>query len=439
MSSMLRGTRSLSVIAILCLIASGAVTEPLAAVQDTIDIEAIRRATVTIEVTSAAGGSQGSGFLVSADGIVATAAHVIEGATGITVRLISGEEYQVAGLLVVDTVRDFALVRIAGFGLPTVSLGNSDSVSVGQPILAFGAPLGLAFTVSDGLLSSERLIDGNKLFQISAPTSPGSSGGPVTTSRGAVIGIVVSGIQSEGAENLNFALPINYVRGALAMTANQAPVPLAQWEWKGASDADALVAAVPRSIRIGPLRVHILNPGERTAIGVDYRVGNDLTRPRSLQWTSSNARVARVSSIAGAPEQATLTAIGGGSAIIIATIGDLSDSVIVNVRAAVPPPPRMSQPSRRGIVAEVQVLPPDLTLLVDSSRVVLAQVFDQDGTPLDAPIRWASSNVSVARVVPDPGAPTATVIGVSEGIAQIEARVGNVVSTVVVQVQRSRR
>ncbi len=95
----------------------------------------------------------------------------------------------------------------------------------------------------------------------------------------------------------------------------------------------------------------------------------------------------------------------------------------------------LTGPAAAQQVTEIQVLPPDLTLLVDSSQVVLAQVFDQRGAPLDAQIRWASSNVSVARVVPDPGSPTATVIGVSVGIAQIEARVGNVVSTVVVQVQ----
>ena len=96
----------------------------------------------------------------------------------------------------------------------------------------------------------------------------------------------------------------------------------------------------------------------------------------------------------------------------------------------------LTGPAAAQQVAEIQVLPPDLTLLVDSSQVVIAQVFDPRGAPIpDAQIRWASNNVSVARVVPDPGAPTATVIAVSEGIAQIEARVGNVVSTVVVQVQ----
>ncbi len=127
----------------------GSLTQPAAAFQDTIDIESIRRATVTIQVTSASGGAQGSGFVLTDDGIIATAAHVLEGATAATVVFLTGEEYPVAGVLAVDAARDFALIRVAGFGLPTLTLGNSDSVGVGQRILAFGAPLGLDFTVTD--------------------------------------------------------------------------------------------------------------------------------------------------------------------------------------------------------------------------------------------------------------------------------------------------
>ncbi len=95
----------------------------------------------------------------------------------------------------------------------------------------------------------------------------------------------------------------------------------------------------------------------------------------------------------------------------------------------------IAAPAAAQQVAEIQVLPPDLTLLVDSSDLVIAQVFDARGGNIPgAQIRWLSSNVNVARVVPDAGQPTATVFGVAEGIAQIEARVGNVSSIVVVQV-----
>lgn len=155
-------------------------------------------ATVIIEVDGPGGRSHGSGFVTSSDGTIVTAAHVIAGATS-------------------------AIVRVAGFDLPTVELGNADHVSVGQRVIVIGAPIDptLAGTVSDGLVAAFRMMDGTRHIQISAPTSPGNSGGPVMTEDGVVIGLVVSGINAQGAENLNFALPINYVRGQLSLAASK--------------------------------------------------------------------------------------------------------------------------------------------------------------------------------------------------------------------------
>ena len=103
-------------------------------------------------------------------------------------------------------------------------------MSVGQRVIVIGAPIDptLAGTVSDGLVAAIRMLDGTRHIQISAPTSPGNSGGPVMTEQGQVIGLVVSGIAAEGAENLNFALPINYVRGQLSLAANRPLQPLAE-------------------------------------------------------------------------------------------------------------------------------------------------------------------------------------------------------------------
>ncbi len=205
-------------------------------------VESVRRATVLIRVGGAQE-SSGSGFILSGDGVIATAAHVLAGAGEATVRLASGEEYPVIGLLAVDEKRDMALLRVAGFGLPTVTLGNSDSVKIGQRLVAIGAPLGLESTVSDGLLSGIRLSDGIKVFQISVPVSPGSSGGPIATEQGEVVGFVVSGIIDESAQNLNFALPINYLRGYVGIASAQAPTPMADWEWEGPVVRTAAVAS----------------------------------------------------------------------------------------------------------------------------------------------------------------------------------------------------
>jgi S1-C subfamily serine protease len=177
-----------------------------------------RPSTVFIKVIRADGKMfTGSGLILTSNGVIATAAHVIAGATRVVVRLQDGRELEAAGTLVVDPRLDLAVLQVPAFGLSVATLGNSDSVQVGDRLLAVGAPLGLTSTVSDGLLSAIRLEDGRQLLQLSIPVSPGSSGGPVMTLDGRVIGIVVSGIRGAGAENLNFALPINYLRGYLPL------------------------------------------------------------------------------------------------------------------------------------------------------------------------------------------------------------------------------
>jgi S1-C subfamily serine protease len=191
-------------------------------------IAALRRATVTVRAMTPDGAASGSGFILTAEGLIATAAHVIRDAGSATVQLQSGEMFDVQGVVLLDDKRDFALLRIAGFGLPAVALGNSDSVAVGRRLIAVGAPLGLDASVSDGLLSGVRLVEGTKVYQISIPVSPGSSGGPVATEDGRVVGMVVRGVEEDGVEAVNFALPINYVRGEIALAAHKVPVALAR-------------------------------------------------------------------------------------------------------------------------------------------------------------------------------------------------------------------
>lgn len=210
---------------ILLMLASFAVSE--ASAQRTTSLDALRGATVFIRVQTDSGEATGSGVVLTTNGEIATAAHVMRGARRARVKFPTGDEYDVVGVLDSDSRLDVAIIAIAGFGLPTAQLGNSDSVQVGDRLIAVGAPLGLQGTISDGLLSAIRVTDGTRHFQISIPVSPGSSGGPVATSDGRVIGLVVSGIRGGGAENLNFVIPINYVRGKLGMVAGKTPTALA--------------------------------------------------------------------------------------------------------------------------------------------------------------------------------------------------------------------
>lgn len=215
-----------------------------------------RGATVSIRVTTPTGGKSGSGLVLSGDGLIVTNAHVIAGGTSGTVRLESGEEYEISGVREFDPRLDIAIISIPGFGLREAQLGNSDSLVVGQRLLAIGAPLGLEWTVSDGILSAVRIEDGVRRLQISVPVSPGSSGGPVISEDGRVIGLVVSGVVGGSAQNLNFAVPINTVRGRIAGAAVKASIPLSSMSYPASntqssgSNATAGVPAVNTDLQV---------------------------------------------------------------------------------------------------------------------------------------------------------------------------------------------
>jgi len=156
----------------------------------------------------------GSGFLVSADGKILTNYHVIQHTNQATVRLANEDAYDTVEVIDVDKRKDIALLKIKAVSLPFLKLGHSNTAQVGDKVYALGNPLGVfQNTLSDGILSGIRQMDGYKLFQISAPVSHGSSGSPVFDSSGEVIAIVEATL-SEG-QNLNFAIPIDYAAGML--------------------------------------------------------------------------------------------------------------------------------------------------------------------------------------------------------------------------------
>jgi len=187
--------------------------------------ERATRAVVLIDVQTPSSSRQGSGFLVESDGLILTNHHVVRDARSARVKLANGDVYDQVVLLAEDERRDIAVLRIAGFDLPTLPLGNSDSVRIGSPVVLIGSPLGLANTVSTGIVSGRRQEpQGFQLLQITAPASQGSSGGAVLSANGDVIGIAVS--QLLAGQNLNFAVPINYARGMLRNLDTAAPVTL---------------------------------------------------------------------------------------------------------------------------------------------------------------------------------------------------------------------
>ena len=153
--------------------------------------------------------AQGTGFLVSADGVIVTNYHVIENGNVAIVKFPDGTALPVDGVLAADKVRDLAIIKIHGRTFRTLTLGNSDHVQVGEEVVAIGNPLSLESTVSNGIISGVRTSkeQGGKFLQSTAPISPGSSGGPLFDMFGEVVGI--NTMYLEGGENLNFAIPAN--------------------------------------------------------------------------------------------------------------------------------------------------------------------------------------------------------------------------------------
>jgi hypothetical protein len=159
--------------------------------------------------------AQGTGFLVSADGVIVTNYHVIETGNVAVVKFPDDTAFPVDGVLASDKVRDLAIIKIHGKIFRTLALGDSDDIQVGEEVVAIGNPLLLESTVSNGIISGVRTSkeQGGKFLQTTAPISPGSSGGPLFNMRGEVVGI--NTLYLEGGENLNFAIPVNDVKNLL--------------------------------------------------------------------------------------------------------------------------------------------------------------------------------------------------------------------------------
>jgi hypothetical protein len=159
--------------------------------------------------------AQGSGFIVRADGAVATNYHVISDAKDIKIKA-GGKVLRIEGLLYIDKENDLVILKANGKGLPTVKIGDIAKVDIGEKVYVKGSPQGLENTISDGILSGIRYITPQrKVLQITAPISEGSSGGAVFNKNGEVIGIATFIIKE--AQNLNFAIPVNLVKDKIAI------------------------------------------------------------------------------------------------------------------------------------------------------------------------------------------------------------------------------
>ncbi|MEH2384484.1 MAG: HhoA/HhoB/HtrA family serine endopeptidase [Nostoc sp.] len=159
----------------------------------------------------------GSGFIINSSGQIVTNSHVVDGADRVTVTLKDGRTFD-GKVLGEDPVTDVATIKIDAKNLPTLSVGNSDTLQPGEAVIAIGNPLGLNNTVTSGIISatgrsssdigaSDKRVD---YIQTDAAINPGNSGGPLLNTRGQVIAMNTAIIQ--GAQGLGFAIPINTVQ-----------------------------------------------------------------------------------------------------------------------------------------------------------------------------------------------------------------------------------
>ncbi|MDH3255349.1 MAG: trypsin-like peptidase domain-containing protein, partial [Acidobacteriota bacterium] len=161
--------------------------------------------------------SLGSGFVIEANGVVVTNAHVIEGSSRVLVTTADGRELE-AEVLGLDRDTDIAVLKVDARDLASLELGNSSDLLVGETVVALGNPLGLSNSVTTGVLSARgRTVpaeSGERLFtdflQTDASINPGNSGGPLVNLDGDVIGINTAIIA--GAEGIGFAIPADRAR-----------------------------------------------------------------------------------------------------------------------------------------------------------------------------------------------------------------------------------
>jgi serine protease Do len=248
----------------------------------------------------------GAGFIINQQGHILTNAHVVEDAQQVQVQLHDGTEVP-ARVVAIDPPSDIALLQIPRTGrLPTVVLGDSDSVRIGDWVVAIGNPFGLDSTVTAGIVSALERRQVNpegrggyhNYIQTDASINPGNSGGPLFNLRGEVVGI--NGAINAAGQGIGFAIPINMARTLLPMMARDGVV---RRSWMGVA-TQPVTGNLARSFGLtgdprGALVSEVVVGGPAARAGLQEGDivlefdGQALRRAEELPWLSSSAGVGR--------------------------------------------------------------------------------------------------------------------------------------------------
>ncbi|WP_437741555.1 trypsin-like peptidase domain-containing protein [Sorangium sp. So ce1504] len=249
----------------------------------------------------------GTAFVYDPEGFLLTNNHVIEGATDILVSFVDGRDIK-ATVIGRDKHTDVAVLKVEERGLPSLPLGDSDTIEVGDWVVAIGNPFGLSHTVSAGILSAKgrtrddvKGLDPSGYFnflQTDASINPGNSGGPLLNLKGEVVGI--NAAVRANANNIGFAIPINMVRQLLPMLLRDGKIRRSQV---------GVIVDVLNSIEAGRLKrpdrkgawvktVVAGGPADRAGIAPDDVIigfeGKTISDPNELRWMASIAGVNKV-------------------------------------------------------------------------------------------------------------------------------------------------
>jgi hypothetical protein len=178
--------------------------------------------------------SRGSGFILEDSGLLVTNAHVVAGLGKATARC-GGREHDIRRIVQFDPDVDLAIGEIGAVDAPGLALATNANVRPGSQIYVFGSPYGLEGTITPGLASGQRTIDGRTYIQISAPIGAGNSGGPVTDLSGNVLGIAVASLEMDG--NINFAIPATAITGLPEVDMQPAQLTAVNYEQSSAPPA----------------------------------------------------------------------------------------------------------------------------------------------------------------------------------------------------------
>ncbi len=291
--------------------------EPLAAFSQSLEALAARVGPAVVQIVSTGYGrgeaaeqgasslparqrSTGSGVILSEDGFIVTNYHVVQGARRIEVRLAaegsgtSQEPVILAKLVGVDRQTDVAVIKIERTGLPHLSFGDPKDVRVGQVVMAFGSPLGLAGSVSMGVVSSTaRLVhedDSIAYLQTDAPINPGNSGGPLVDTNGQVVGINTFILtQSGGSEGLGFAIPSDVVKSVYSQIRKDGHVHRGQLGIVAQDISPEMVEALKLPQESGAITADVVpgGPADRAGLKIEDIIvgvnGSPIKHARDLQ------------------------------------------------------------------------------------------------------------------------------------------------------------